>query len=520
MASRANPEETYDVAIVGAGAAGLAAAFVLQERGKRILVLEAQGGPGGRVHTHTDLKGIDFGAAYFGPLQSYTTSFAKLLGIETIENELPKQLFHRTEWSHDPKIHKFKGESFSIPAPARMTVEQGAGGRVPTTSEDLRKELGLLAGFVATDQFKPSPQDTAQPDDLTVAIAALERHVLAIRTRLDRPWTYPFEDMSVKAYIDKIQNPHVQDLLGVGVRAALSAEPQEISMLYLLYYCATGGSFVNVMAVGGGADSFRFLGGAEQLPLRLTGALVGNPDNPVTLLTGHSVTGLRDEEGFVYLRTRANNEDIELRARRVIVAASPTLRGKVEPSMGFPADAMGMGRTLKVFARFKRSWWSAPDLESSGYALSAKNDTASPVVWTMDNSWLQDGVQHHCLMGFIVGARADEMAKEPDVEKRKAAVLRHWERIFELREGSLDSELATDPQAYLEGAWGESMWSGGCPAAFFKPGKFVEHGSKLREPRGRVHWAGAETATDWVGGYLNGALQSGIRAALEILELP
>jgi monoamine oxidase len=41
-------------------------------------------------------------------------------------------------------------------------------------------------------------------------------------------------------------------------------------------------------------------------------------------------------------------------------------------------------------------------------------------------------------------------------------------------------------------------------------------GPALREPIGPLHWAGTETATRW-NGYIDGALQSGERAALEVL---
>lgn len=37
-----------------------------------------------------------------------------------------------------------------------------------------------------------------------------------------------------------------------------------------------------------------------------------------------------------------------------------------------------------------------------------------------------------------------------------------------------------------------------------------------RKPTGRVHWAGTETATIWMG-YINGAVQAGKRAATEVL---
>jgi monoamine oxidase len=49
------------------------------------------------------------------------------------------------------------------------------------------------------------------------------------------------------------------------------------------------------------------------------------------------------------------------------------------------------------------------------------------------------------------------------------------------------------------------------------PGVMTLFGDQIREPAGRLHWAGTETATDWAG-YMDGALQSGIRAATEILR--
>jgi monoamine oxidase len=41
-------------------------------------------------------------------------------------------------------------------------------------------------------------------------------------------------------------------------------------------------------------------------------------------------------------------------------------------------------------------------------------------------------------------------------------------------------------------------------------------GEALREPVGRIHWAGTETALRW-NGYMDGAVESGERAAGEVL---
>ena len=42
-------------------------------------------------------------------------------------------------------------------------------------------------------------------------------------------------------------------------------------------------------------------------------------------------------------------------------------------------------------------------------------------------------------------------------------------------------------------------------------------GQVLRKPHHNVHFAGTETAHDWMG-YIDGAIQAGYRSAEEILE--
>jgi monoamine oxidase len=48
-------------------------------------------------------------------------------------------------------------------------------------------------------------------------------------------------------------------------------------------------------------------------------------------------------------------------------------------------------------------------------------------------------------------------------------------------------------------------------------GAWTSFGEALRAPIGRLHWAGAETATVW-NGYMDGAVGSGERVARELLE--
>src|SRR5581483_3105169 len=61
-----DPVTDFDIAVVGAGAAGLAAAHRLRERGVATLVLEARTRTGGRAHTVTTPTGypVDLGCGW------------------------------------------------------------------------------------------------------------------------------------------------------------------------------------------------------------------------------------------------------------------------------------------------------------------------------------------------------------------------------------------------------------------------------------------------------------------------
>jgi monoamine oxidase len=75
---------------------------------------------------------------------------------------------------------------------------------------------------------------------------------------------------------------------------------------------------------------------------------------------------------------------------------------------------------------------------------------------------------------------------------------------------------AAEPIDLVETAWWDEEWTRGCSLAHFPPGLLTRYGRLLREPFGRVHWAGTETATVSHGA-IDGAIRSGERAAAEII---
>ena len=59
-------------------------------------------------------------------------------------------------------------------------------------------------------------------------------------------------------------------------------------------------------------------------------------------------------------------------------------------------------------------------------------------------------------------------------------------------------------------------YSRGCYGGRMGTGVWTRYAQSLREPVGRIHWAGSETSDIW-NGYLDGAVRSGERAAEEAL---
>ena len=76
---------------------------------------------------------------------------------------------------------------------------------------------------------------------------------------------------------------------------------------------------------------------------------------------------------------------------------------------------------------------------------------------------------------------------------------------------------ALQPIEYVEQDWIKEPWSQGGYLAYMPPKLLSSFGEDIRQPVGRIHWAGTETGTEWMG-YLDGALQSGIRVAEEIIS--
>ncbi len=112
-------------------------------------------------------------------------------------------------------------------------------------------------------------------------------------------------------------------------------------------------------------------------------------------------------------------------------------------------------------------------------------------------------------MGFVLGDKAREFSLLTD-EQRQASAIRSFTTFF--------GPEAAEPIRYLDHSYLNEAWSKGCYAAVPQPGFWTSVGHAIRQPVGRIHWAGTETSEVW-NGYIDGAVRSGERVAEEILAV-
>ena len=109
---------------------------------------------------------------------------------------------------------------------------------------------------------------------------------------------------------------------------------------------------------------------------------------------------------------------------------------------------------------------------------------------------------------YAAGPRARKLARM-NRQDRQAHVLDMLRRRL--------GPKAAAPLELLEQNWAEEPWTRGCSMGHFPTGVLTQYGRLLRQPVGRLHWAGTETAATSYGS-MDGAVRSGERAADEILQ--
>ncbi len=449
-------EGSIDVVVIGAGLAGLAAARDLVRAGRTVAVVEARDRVGGRIvnHRFDDGTTVEIGGQWVGPTQDRMLALAADMGVPTFPTYDTGELIT----ARAGKIVRHRSPTFGLPPAAVVEIA------------------------------------ASQP--------LFDR--LAARIDLDDPWsTRGAERLDGTTFETWIRRHHrteaARGFWRLAVEAVFAAEPRDISLLHVAFYAKSGGSLERLLGTRRGAQQDRFVGGSVLVAEKLASSLA---EQGVELRLGAPVRAIEQTSDGVVVR----HDGGSVSAGHAIVAVPPALAGRIAWSPVLPPrrdqllQKMPMGSVIKTLVRYDTPFWREDGLCGQAAALD------SAVTITFDNTPPDEGAPG-VLVAFLEGDHA-RRASELTAPAREKLVVDALVRFF--------GPKARQHTGYAELDWAAEEWTRGCYGAHLAPGVWTSFGDLLREPWGRVHWAGTETAAVW-NGYMDGAVRSGERAATEIL---
>jgi putrescine oxidase len=414
-----------DVAVVGAGVAGLAAARRLVAEGRNIVVLEARDRVGGRLwNTEIGGEANELGGEWVAP---YQTRIHALLG------ELGIDLFRAYRDGDDVYVDE--------------------SGRAHRHSGD---ETAL---------------SSAQERSLKEADAKLD--ALAKELDPEEPWEHPrareldtitFEEWLRTEVGDEVARDNIASYLADGF---LTKPSYSFSLLQGLWVIAGAGGTYELFSAEQ-CLAYRVVGGSQLIPLRMAEELGER------VVLDAPVRAVRWREDGVEI----DAGDLTVSADAAIVAVAPNLAATIHFEPALPAwrmrlqQASSQGSVTKVLAAYTEPFWRADGLSGEGFAPHQF------VRELYDNSPPSASVGVLCT--FLPGEQA-EFAGRLNPDARRELVLEGMAKLV--------GPAALQATDYIETDWSAEEWTRGAYASTFGIGGLTRFGADMRRPVGPIHWA-------------------------------
>lgn len=456
--------DRYDTIIVGAGFGGLRAGVTLQRAGQRVLLLEATDRVGGRARSTED--GADLGCGFIGAHQTHVMALVDALGLERVDyvHTAPANPCFRSETVEGVEDMLLDDTWFRI---------QGC--KKDSALRDRLRLLQMMVEWIAIESLVDQSRPGRGP------LARL----------LDRT--------TVQSWMDGMDvRPKHRDLIRLAANGIWSAEPADMSLLYLLWYSATNNGLLHIANdQADGPQQFGVKGGLGGLAHAFAETFRGD------LRLGTPVE--RIERGLDGFRVVAGGQVFE--ADDVVVAATPAAVGRhIEFDPPLPEATrrfldQPMGHAVKAIVEYDDRWWWYDDgRQFQWYGGMA----GTSLEWMLDISEPDRGVYRFCAFMHPPEGLSDEALRALFVD------------LFE--------RLSDDPRARAVTRfdvvdWRATPYTGGGPVSICRPGVLtaLDDRPDALEVAGGLYFAGAEYSTQYAG-YVEGALRSGARAAQRILN--
>lgn len=465
-----------DVVVIGAGAAGLAAAHILVDAGRSLALLEARDRIGGRIYT------VRRGGAGL-PIE---------LGAEFVHGRPPV--------------------TFTLAASAGLTlVEQEGEVSFGTREQPLSAALGSTHG---ENEHPHSDDDADDEEDGFGAILA----AVAGETGPDRTFQ--------QFLYDRFPGPRWAAARSAAtgyVEGYEAADPATVSVRWLAHSEAAS-------AAGDGDRQFRFLAGYDRLMDWLRDQL---PPNRATLHLNTEVYEIAWSPGHVTVHARAAADATGLdtwTARAAIItlplgvlAAPSGARGavRINPPASEQTAAMqrlAMGHAVKVVLRFRQLFWDAlkptfPQLPRLSFMFRGDFGGASGAEYApplFPTWWTSAPLLVPTLTAWMGGPRAARLA-ETAPEAIASLALDSLTRALGVSRADLD--------ALLEGwdmhSWGADPYARGAYSYVLAGG--LDAPAQLATPVADTLFFAGEATDNADTGTVHAALASGQRAAHALL---
>jgi monoamine oxidase len=457
LPSRSVPAGGRPVVVVGAGVAGLTAAWRLRQAGVAVEVYEANSRVGGRMYSlrghFPDDQVVELGGELIDTSHLRIRALAAELGLE-----LDDLLADGADLSQE--VWHFGG--------------QRRGER------ELVEALGPLARAIGRDQAR-------LPDD---AITWRTPHGLE---DLDR--------LSMAQWLDREGvDGWLRQLVDVSYTTEMGAEPALQSALNLIDFIGIEDEHFSLF--GESDERFHVRGGNDLVIKGLAGRLED------AIQTGMVLEAIAQSgDGGSVLSFRQGSASRQVHADLVILALPFTTLRRVRieapmtPAKRKAIDELGYGNNAKLMIGFNARPWRAQDSNGSVF-------TDLPFQSSWETSRAQAGASG-ILTNFTGGAHAVAIGAGParvQAERSVAQLEQVFPGIGAARDGAREVRFHWPSQPWVLGSY-----------ACYAPGQWTTLRGAPGEVEGRLHFAGEHTALDSQG-FMEGGVESGERAAAEVLE--
>lgn len=445
------------VLVVGAGIAGLTAAYRLKQSGVPVHIVEARNRVGGRIRTLPNVAGTnikaELGGEYIDTAHVSMRGLAQELGFNLID------LFDVFN-GLTPETFFFNGR--------RIPIEQIIQDFAPATQQ-------IEADLAAIENF----ESYATPDPATAAL----------------------DKVSLKKYLERLPtSPTLRKILDVAYVLWEGRETQEQSCLNLLYNIGTEpGEFA---LYGESDERYQVQGGNDQIPRKLA-QILANAIETGTVLD--SLTRLSD--GRYRVSLRCGNRSFDRKYERVLLTLPFSVLRKIDlrvdlpPAKKLAINTLGYGTNSKLFTGYQSRLWRNP------YKSNCNVYTDLPFQSTREATPFAPGSKG--LVENFTGGRQGVAIGTATPEYHAQRFVAQFEQVFP---GISAKRLPGAVRAY----WTGEQYSRGSYSTYLV-GQYTQMYGAQGERAGNLFFAGEHCSVEFWG-FMEGGCETGEIAAAEILE--